>query len=505
MEVGTWAFIAVLVGMTLFAGLGIAYSRAQAITLEQYLTARQTTGSFSSMATIVASLMGAWILFSPAETASWAGLLAVICYGIGQAAPIIAFVVLGPRMRQLMPQGHSLGEYALLRYGRAMYVFTLVIMVFYMFTFLAAEMTGIAQAVHLIAGTPLLLTVVLVGLATLGYTVYGGLRASIFTDNIQFLLIFPLLIIILVVVLGELGGWGAAFDSVRDEAPELLSFGYRPGIEFGVTLIIAILAANLFHQGLWQRVYAAKSDAVLRTGFIWAGVLVVPLVIMAGLFGLWAVGQGLTGPGNPSPIALFLIALEVLPGWVVVTLMVLALVLVMSSMDTMLNGIASSFTSGLPRLKPSWSTRRLLASSRAITVALSIPAMAVATVVDSVLYLFLMADLVTAGAMVPVFLGMYARRFTGTMALVSAVLGIAAGVLFFPTPEAPYITGWWTVPLLSDWWDVLRSGNVLASFLAAVAVSTVAAGVMLLTAYQRPSTQRYDFEKLKEGVHLLEG
>ena len=505
MSVGSWAFLVAIITMVAFAGLGVAYTRRRAVTIEQFLTARRTTGGTTATATLVASIMGAWILLSPAEAATWAGLVGLVGYGLGQAAPILVFLVVGPRMRRLMPQGHSLSEFVWFRYGKAMYGFALAVMVFYMFVFLAAEMTGIAKAVGLISDVPLGLTAVLVGLATLGYTVYGGLRASIFTDNLQFLLIYPLLLVVMLAVLVQLGGWGPAFDSTREVAPALLSMSHRPGIEFGITLIIAILAANMFHQGFWQRVYACKTERDLRTGFLWAGVLVGPLVIGGGLFGLWAVGRELINAENAS-VALFVLALDVLPGWAVVTLMALALVLVMSSMDTLLNAIASTFTSDLPRLRPQWGARRLLGSSRVITVVLAGPAMAIAAQGYSVLYLFLIADLVCAGAVVPVFLGLYVRRFTGLMALASAVLGIAAGALFFPTPDFPdpVRSAWWSLSSLTSWWHILKSGDLLASFLAALVVSTAVAVSLSLLASLRRTGKAYDFTELATQVRLIE-
>ena len=68
-----------------------------------------------------------------------------------------------PRMRRLMPQGHSLTEYAWFRFGKAMYVFTLGVMVFYMFIFLSAELTGTALALRLVADIPLGVTAAAVG------------------------------------------------------------------------------------------------------------------------------------------------------------------------------------------------------------------------------------------------------------------------------------------------------------------------------------------------------
>ena len=500
MSTEAWALVAAVASMAVMAGAGVAYSRRRRLTVEDFLTARASTSGVASMATVVASVMGAWILFSPAEAATWAGLVAVIGYAVGQAAPIVAFLFLGPRMRRLAPNGHSLTEFVWFRYGRAMYLFTLVVMVLYMFTFLAAEMGAIARAVRLATDAPLALTLLLVGGSTLVYTVYGGLRASIFTDNLQFAVIVPLLIVTFLAALSQLGGWTASFETVRDSNDALLQLGHQPGIEFGLTLIIAILAANLFHQGFWQRVYASRTDADVRRGFLAAGAVVIPMIVATGLFGLWAVGAGLVNDDNPASIALFSLALDVLPAWALIALVALALMLVMSSMDTLLNGIASVFTVDLPRLRPGLSGAALLRPARAITALLIIPAAVVGYLFDSVLYLFLIADLVCAGAAVPAFAGMWERRLSGTAATASGLLGIAAGALFFPTRT---LSGWWTYEPLTDAWHILASGNLLASFAIAVVVSTGAAAAFVAAARMR-NAPAFDLDGISDAVRPLE-
>ncbi|MCE2469034.1 MAG: hypothetical protein J4F32_00660 [Dehalococcoidia bacterium] len=498
MQLGIPAFGLAVAAMAAFAAAGILYSRSRRVSLEGFISARHTVGGATATATVVASILGAWILFSPAEAATWAGLAALIGYGVGQALPILAFIVLGPRMRRLMPEGHSLTEFVRHRFGPAVYAFVLLIMVLYMFTFLAAEMGAIARAIELITGAPLLLTLVLVGAATLLYTTYGGLRAAIFTDTLQFALIIPLLLVVFIAVMSQLGGWTASFDAVREVNPDLLSMSHRPGVEFGFTLVIAVLAANLFHQGFWQRVYAAKTERDLRRGFLAAGVIVTPMIIIGGVFGLWAVGAG---AAETPAVSLFSLVLDTLPAWAILTVMVLALVLVMSSMDTLLNGIASIFTTDLPRVAPAFSGAQLLAWSRGITAALIVPALIVGLLFDSVLYLFLIADLVCAGAMVPIFLGLFVRRFGGGAALTSALCGIAAGALFFPTKS---LSGWWTWDGLTGVWHVLASGSTLASFLIAVAVSMAVAGVFLALGARRPEAEGYDFGELAARVKLME-
>ena len=496
MATETWILVTAIITMAAMSALGIAHARRRRQNIEEFVSARGSIGGAAAMATMAASLLGAWILFSPAEAATWAGMAALIGYGIGQAAPIAAFTVLGPRMRALAPNGHSLSEFIRHRYGRAMHVLILLIILLYMFTFLSAEMGAIARAVGAVADAPLLLTLALVSAATLAYTVYGGLRASIFTDNIQFAIIIPLLAAVLIAALAHFGGWTAAFDVVRQEHAALLDVTQLHGVEFGLTLVIAILAANLFHQGLWQRVYAARTDDDIRRGFLAAGAIVVPMIIGAGLFGLWAVSSGLVTAEHPASIALFTLALDVLPGWALAVLVALALMLVMSSMDTLLNGMASAFTANL-RAR---SGRGMLGSTRLITALLIIPAAAVGFAFDSVLYLFLIADLVCAGAMVPAFAGMWSRRLSGTGAAVAALAGIGSGALFFPTRS---LAGWWTWDGLTSVWHILASGNLLASFLLAVVVSSAVTGAFVLAARQRGS-EEFDLDALAEQIRPLE-
>ena len=488
---GGVAILITVLTATVFVAAGVVYVRRRTLSLEDYIVSRSSAGTSVATATLVASVIGAWVLLSPAETGTWAGMVALIGYGVGQAAPLVAFIFVGPRMRRLMPEGHSLTEYIWHRYGPYMYVFGLGVIVFYMFIFLSAELTGIAGAVNVLADTPLWLTAAIVGLLTVAYTAYGGIRASIFTDSIQFTLILPLLLIAFAVAVTQLGGLGDAFRSVSDNQPQLLSMTHGAGIEFGVTLVIAILAANMFHQGFWQRVYTVRDFRSLKWGFGIAGVIVVPLIFLSGLMGIMAVGKDVVGD-NPS-VALFSLVNAVMPTWAVVAVLVLALVLVMSSLDTLLNGIASAVTSDLARFKPALRGATLLRSSRSLTVVLIVPAIFIASKGYSVLYLFLIADMVCSAAVFPVFWGLYSKRFSGTAALASSVVGLAAGVLFFPKSDfSPWLP------------DIIWAGKFVASFGAALGASVVASLLLTALAERVKAAPAFEFSSLRERVRLIE-
>ena len=136
-----------------------------------------------------------------------------------------------------------------------------------MFIFLCAEVTAVAVLINYISGTELWVTALIVLISTLVYTLYGGLRASIFTDNIQMIVIGILLLISLIYI-NIFTGSDFSIDFVKEKNPQLLSLSYVPSYTAGLTFFIAVAATNLFHQGNWQRVYAAKNFETLKKSLV---------------------------------------------------------------------------------------------------------------------------------------------------------------------------------------------------------------------------------------------
>ena len=483
MSVGAIALLVMLVTAGLFALLGIIHTSKTTLNLEDYMVSRNRFGTWMALATIVTSAMGVWILFSPPQVGATSGIAGIIGYCIGSAAPIIAFAKIGPRIRQLMPNGHSLNEFVLYRFGNAMYLLTLVIIVFYMFIYLAAELTAIAKATEIIAGVPLYVTALVVITATFIYTTYGGLAAAVFTDAIQFVVIIPLLIISLIVAVVALGGWEAAIQPVQIKAPELFNLANINAIKFGASLIIAILAAEIFNQSNWQRIYACRDDRTVRRAFLGSTIAIIPMIFLGGLLGILAMHFGF----NDDRAFFSLLQKLSLPLWFIMSVLVLALALVMSTLSALLNGIASVFTIDLIRLFPQMQSGGLLRTSRALTIAAGVPAIAIAAQGYDVLYLFLLADLICAGAVFPVVYGMYSRKLTGAIAVISSVAGIAAGALFFPKPD---FTAWLNIPY---------GGDLLVSFAAAVIVS---AGIVLVWTAMMGGDRLFDFAQLSDRARI---
>ena len=50
--------------------------------------------------------------------------------------------------------------------------------------------------------------------------------------------------------------------------------------------LFAILSANMFHQGLWQRIYSVTDKKSLIKSFVISSIIVIPVVFIFGFIGI---------------------------------------------------------------------------------------------------------------------------------------------------------------------------------------------------------------------------
>jgi len=429
--------------------------------LEAYISSRGSLGGFVTGLTLFASGMGSWILFGPAEAATWGGVPNIVGYALGSALPLVLFIWIGRLLRNTMPAGHALTEYVQVRFGGAMQTVTLVVMVFYLFIFLAAEVTGLALIIRSSSGTPLWISSALVLAGTLLYTTLGGLRASVFTDGLQTAVILPLGIVVVVATILTIGGFGEIHGRLELLRPELLDSGFEPGIKGAFTLLLGMLSAGLFDQAIWQRVYAAKSEKALGRGLLLAACLIFPVVLVMGWFGLAAIVEGVADV--PSEAFFQVVAANMPPAFLWIVL-VLGLLLVMSSADSIINGLASLFSVEVHRRSPLSTPHQILIAARWSTVLFAIPVFLIATKGYSVLYLFLVADLLCAAAVVPVFSGLWHPRLSSRRVLLALVCGLAGGLLLLPSPD----TTWSLLGIILPEGHILATGDLFLAFVVAI-------------------------------------
>ncbi|AAZ21629.1 sodium:solute symporter family transporter [Candidatus Pelagibacter communis] len=414
----------------IFTIVGLIYSKKYQ-GINNYLTANRNIGFFSLTTSLIASALGAWILFGPASAATWGGIGAVIGYALGTAFPMIFLISLGKKIRTDFPKGSTLIEFLRKRFGKSLFKLILLMTVFYMFVFLCAEITAVAILINYISGTELWVTSLIILIATLAYTLYGGLRASIFTDNIQMIVIVALLLIS-VFYLTSFTGDQFSFSFIKEKSPHLLSASYIPNYTAGLTFFIAVAATNLFHQGNWQRVYAAKNNEVLKKSLIVAFIVIIPIVFFMGFSGLVAVSAN---PKVIPDLGFFSLLLSEQTEFLSLIIVILGLSLTISTVDTLVNAISSLIVvDGKATLNLNKKTNYLTLSKYFIVV-LSIIAFVIASKGFSVLYLFLLADLFCCAFVLTVFYSFYNKKLNEKTAYISIIIGLIGGFLLFPAPD----------------------------------------------------------------------
>ena len=424
------ALILVITISLIFTILGLYHSRKfQGI--NNYLTANRNINFFSLTTSLVASALGAWILFGPASAATWGGIGAVIGYALGTAFPMIFLIYLGKKLRKEFPKGSKLIEFLRKKFGKSLFKLILLMMIFYMFIFLCAEVTAVAILINYISGTQLWITAVIILLATLTYTLYGGLRASIFTDNIQ-MVVIGILLIISAAYLLNFNENEFSFSFVNDKNPHLLSSSYIPSYTAGLTFFIAVAATNLFHQGNWQRVYAAKDYQTLRKSLIVSFFVIIPIVFFMGFSGLVAVSSN---PNVVPDLGFFSLLLKEQTELLSLVIVTFVLALTISTVDTLVNAISSLIiVDGKATFNLDKKTN-YLNLSKLIIIVLSIIAFVIASKGFSVLYLFLLADLFCCAFVVTVFYSFYNKQINEKTAYISIIVGLIGGFLLFPAPD----------------------------------------------------------------------
>ena len=420
METNT-AYLLTACILAAFGYIGLQASNRE--TDDSYLSSRGTQDWRGIGLSLFASGMGVWILLGPSEVAYYGGFWDVTGYAVSSMTPFLLLAYIGPMIRDSIPDGITLADYARQRLGRRMQIYVGAISILYMFTFLFAEFTAIGKVMEHISGMKPLAPMIMVGAVTAAYTAYGGLPASLATDRVQALVISVLVTLVLLVLLG--GDPGQMLEDARayntDDAWSVGSISHMQSFESGLALVVAITAAEMFSQGNWQRVYASKDDDSLRKGALLAAAMVFPLVFAMGFLGTVAAGRG--GVADPS-IAFFYVLGET-SFLVASVLIVLVVSLVCSSADTLQNAIVASYSRDIS------DGGMNLITSRLATVAMIPLAIYMAsgpTIFGfeinalSVFGIFLFADMLAAATVSPVLLTLW-----GGVSSRGAFLGCLAG------------------------------------------------------------------------------
>jgi Na+/proline symporter len=261
------------------------------------------------------------------------------------AAPAVlsSFVVIpfALRMRELFPQGLTYSEYFIERFGDWAHLAVILVILYTMVLGGVIQLfVGGAVIGGLTGIDPNIVMAVLMGVIGV-YILLGGLWGSMTTDFVQFLSAIVLTLVFVPILVFEVGGPSAVYQQMTtnlgEQSATFLSMANLNAIE-GLFLPYALGLGvwGVVSLATWQRIFAVRRDRTSRFLTV-GGIGVFTTIAMYGVIGL----VGLAAFPEVAPGNLSIEALGLMPGWAAVVFLLVALMVLGSSVDSYLTAIAS--------------------------------------------------------------------------------------------------------------------------------------------------------------------
>lgn len=292
---------------------------------------------------------------------------------------LLASKIAHERMRDEGERVHANGIISLLaRWGgqhhRHWQILAAVVSVLFLSTYAAAQISAGGKALEGMLDIPMAVGMSMVALVVIAYSIAGGMRASIWTDAAQSLLMVVSMLVLLWTTVAHLGGpdavlqQAAAIPGFLDATPTALDF---PGVAGSIAFVIGWMfagAAALGQPHIVSRFLALQHSRQMNRVRLWYYsyyLLFYCFATAVGLLSRLYFGDQ-TADFDPE-MALPHMARELLPPWLAGLMLAGIFAATMSTADSLVLSCSSALTQDLPQ-KPSEQRWVLKAATALVTV-----------------------------------------------------------------------------------------------------------------------------------------
>lgn len=367
---------------------------------------------------------------------------------IGALALVIVALFLLPR---LLKSGiYTIPEYLEYRYDRKTRTLLSVFMlVFYVMITLATVLYAGAFALKAIFDTSLLTGIWVIGITAGLYTVYGGLKAVVWSDMIQGTALILGGALITYLGMKEVGGFDRFVELSEGRLHTVLPLDH-PTLPWLAVFVGGMWIPNLFYFGLnqfiVQRTLGAKNIIEGQKGILFGASikLIMPIIIIfPGIIAFELYGNEIANGDAAYPVLIT----HLLPAGLVGAFFAALFGATMSTLDSLLNSAATIFTIDIykPFYKPDLSPQGSVKVGRIVTFIIMILACLWAPIINKFeggLYLFLQLywGFIQPGVVAVFFLGFIWKKVPPGAAFWGMLLNIPVyGALLYFIPDIAFL------------------------------------------------------------------
>ena len=421
-----WILLALF--SVLWIGLGIYWGRRNK-NFEDHALAGRSVGLALGSATAAATWITSNTTMLAPQLALELGIWGMLAYSMA-AFGLILFAPLAVRIRKLMPNGYTSGDFFRLRYGRVAWGVFLVFTLFYSLTWLISMAMAGGILLNALAGIDYVWGMTVILAVCVLYTMRGGLTAVIGTDFIQSMIILVGIVAVGFAVLQNVS-IGEIHAELTANKPALVDVLF-PAALMAIFNNLLFGLGEVFHNNVWWSRAFAFRKGVGGKAFLIGGLVWLPIPIAAGYI---ALASGALGVGVPSADMVGpLVIADVLGEVGAIAIFIIVFCSLASSIDSLLAATSDLLTEDVYRrlLRPAADPATLKKVAQYVTLGLGVLTWVVCAPRIGTLasVLFFAGPLV--GSMIwPIVTGLYWRRANATGAIGGMLLGGGVGLIAY--------------------------------------------------------------------------
>lgn len=265
----------------------------------------------------------------------------------------------------------------------------------------------------------------LMGVIAVLYTSLGGMKAVIYTDTVQWIILLTgLTFIAIPFAIKSVGGWETVPETIGNEFLSLGNISWQQLVNWAFTIIPIWFVG----MTLYQRIYACRDEKSARKAWFIAGLFEYPVMaflgVILGMLSRVAVEQGLINQFTVDTIdpelGLPLLLKDILPVGLLGVIFAVYFSAIMSTADSCLMASSGNI---LVDVLGKHQDRKSLGYSQILTLIIGALALFLAMKMENVLELMLLSyAFMVSGLLVPVLAGVFSKK-PNSLAALLAMLG----------------------------------------------------------------------------------
>ena len=432
-----WLLLAVF--GAIWIGLGVFWGR-KAKNLEGFMLAGRNVGLALGAATAMATWVTSNTVMVAPSLAMRQGVWGMLAYATA-CFGLLLFAPMALRIKRLIPDGYTSGDFVRARYGKTAWSLFMVITAIYSMAWLVTMGVAGGKLINVLTGIPYEWGMTVILFVCVSYTVFGGLFAVIGTDFIQSVIILIGVLTVGVVILGRLD-MPAIHETVAAQQPALLDV-FMPVALLSLFNLMFFGWGEVFHNNVWwSRAFAIRGKVVAKA-FLLAGVLWFPIPVAAGFIALSAgpLGINIIDPDTTAP----LVASHILGSTGAILVFVVVFCSLASSIDSLLAATADLATEDVYKrlFNPEADEATLRRSATFIVIGLGVLTWLICLPEWDLLSVLYASGPLVASTIWPIIAGLFWKRTNPAAACLAMIGGSAVGVYIY------FAIAWYSATLVS--------------------------------------------------------